>query len=277
MAMVRDIEPQREQDPRCLDAAETPGTHGIASIGGSPAVDGMSSLIGVALAAAAGILAALAVKGTVDAARDVYGRRWKGEAVKLLVTLPVRALRRLLQWAWDTPGVHRHGPGRPRGHREGGKAETPFETIETRFLSVTLYKVSGDFTGTVREGRFAGFTFMMLNREDFLTLIDDYGREDEDSAELLEGLMAHKFGEDWRERIEGAGGEERGPAAGEGSMTYAQALKVLGLDEGFTKDAFDERRRALIKRLHGDRGGSDHLAAQVNVAADTIKAHKGWT
>ena len=54
-------------------------------------------------------------------------------------------------------------------------------------------------------------------------------------------------------------------------MTRAQALDVLGLEEGGAseKDIVDAHRR-LMQKFHPDRGGNHYLAAQLNRAKDTL-------
>lgn len=49
-------------------------------------------------------------------------------------------------------------------------------------------------------------------------------------------------------------------------MTVQQALDVLGLKPGASKEEVVQAHRKLIQKLHPDRGGSDHLAAEVNEA-----------
>nr|WP_305888634.1 molecular chaperone DnaJ [Methylomonas sp. SURF-2] len=56
----------------------------------------------------------------------------------------------------------------------------------------------------------------------------------------------------------------RGPART--GMSKAEALDVLGLKSGATESQIVAAHRKLISRLHPDRGGSDYLAAQINLA-----------
>jgi DnaJ homolog subfamily C member 19 len=57
---------------------------------------------------------------------------------------------------------------------------------------------------------------------------------------------------------------------GTSNMTYAEALDVLGLAEGATKEEILQAYRQLIKKVHPDRGGSAHLASEVNRARDVL-------
>ena len=67
---------------------------------------------------------------------------------------------------------------------------------------------------------------------------------------------------------EGAG---RGQAGGQNrGMTRAEALEVLGLDEGATEAEIRAAWLRLMRTAHPDGGGSDWLAARVNQAKDVL-------
>ena len=53
-------------------------------------------------------------------------------------------------------------------------------------------------------------------------------------------------------------------------MPVSLALQILELEEGASKDEVLEAHRKLMQKLHPDRGGSNFLAAQVNMAKDTL-------
>jgi hypothetical protein len=54
------------------------------------------------------------------------------------------------------------------------------------------------------------------------------------------------------------------------AMTRAEALKVLGLEEGATPDEIRAAHRKLIQQTHPDKGGTDYLAAKINEAKDVL-------
>lgn len=60
--------------------------------------------------------------------------------------------------------------------------------------------------------------------------------------------------------------------ASRGTMTHEEALRVLGLREGATRDAVINAHRSLIKKVHPDHGGSDLLAQQVNEAKRVLQS-----
>jgi hypothetical protein len=54
-------------------------------------------------------------------------------------------------------------------------------------------------------------------------------------------------------------------------MTRSEALLVLGLEEGATKQEILAQYRRLITKVHPDTpGGSTYLAAQINQARDIL-------
>ncbi|MDD2759757.1 MAG: DnaJ domain-containing protein [Methylomonas sp.] len=53
-------------------------------------------------------------------------------------------------------------------------------------------------------------------------------------------------------------------------MAKAEALEVLGLKPGASDDDIIQAHRKLISRLHPDKGGSDYLAAKINLAKKVL-------
>lgn len=60
------------------------------------------------------------------------------------------------------------------------------------------------------------------------------------------------------------------PRAPSAAMTRAEALKVLGLQEGASAEEIRAAHRKLIQQTHPDRGGTDYLAAKINEAKDVL-------
>src|SRR5689334_18048929 len=52
------------------------------------------------------------------------------------------------------------------------------------------------------------------------------------------------------------------------SMSRAEALNVLGLQEGATAEQIRAAHRRLIQQTHPDKGGTNYLAAKINEAKD---------
>ncbi len=54
------------------------------------------------------------------------------------------------------------------------------------------------------------------------------------------------------------------------AMNRAEALEVLGLHEGASREDIIEMHRKLIQKLHPDRGGNTYLASKINQARDCL-------
>lgn len=73
-----------------------------------------------------------------------------------------------------------------------------------------------------------------------------------------------------REDLKGDPGLGRRHPTRESAMTEQEAYKVLGLDPGAGPDEVRRAHRALMQKLHPDRGGSDWLASRINQAKDVL-------
>ena len=60
--------------------------------------------------------------------------------------------------------------------------------------------------------------------------------------------------------------ESEAPEGASSDMSYAEALQVLGLEEGATREEIIEAHRVMMQRNHPDRGGSTWVSARINQA-----------
>ena len=147
--------------------------------------------------------------------------------------------------------------------------------VETRMLHMILDHDSGDMSGTVLTGAQAGRGLETLTFFELLGLREECRVEDPQSVSLLESYLERRYGADWRDRAEGKG-EEAGGSRGGGprkpstAMTRAEALDILGLEEGASPEAIKEAYRRLMMKLHPDAGGTAYLAAKLNQAKDLL-------
>jgi DnaJ-class molecular chaperone len=81
----------------------------------------------------------------------------------------------------------------------------------------------------------------------------------------LGAYLERLYGDAWQntDRDAGRSARESGPSREE-------ALDILGLKLGASRDEIIAAHRRLIQKLHPDRGGSDYLAAKINQAKDLL-------
>ena len=138
--------------------------------------------------------------------------------------------------------------------------------VSSRILKMTLDHDSGDLSGVVLEGTYRDWLLEELNREQLDDLMAFCQREDADSTQLLASYIEQRFPDD-------AGHTEHNAntgAANTTGLTRAEALAVLGLGEEASDEDIVAAHRALIQKLHPDRGGNDYLAAKINEAKDFL-------
>ena len=157
-----------------------------------------------------------------------------------------------------------------RNAAKAARGPTPGQStgVRTRFLAMSLDHDTGQLDGEVLEGRLAGRRLSTLTPGELESLRREVA-EDPASAQVLDAWIERTGAE------AGGGGEQDRPggassSAGDGTMTRARALEILGLSEGATEDEIREAHRRLMMANHPDRGGSSWVAAQINRAKDTL-------
>lgn len=60
------------------------------------------------------------------------------------------------------------------------------------------------------------------------------------------------------------------PPRGKVGMSREEAIEVLALKPGYSREDVIQAHRRMMQKVHPDRGGSDYLAAQINQAKDTL-------
>jgi hypothetical protein len=192
----------------------------------------------------------LAILGLIIVGYMIWGGRHALAILALPLLLPMlrnwRAIRARLRAA--------------RGPSPGQASE-----VETRFLRMTLDHDSGEMTGRVTEGRFAGRALDELELADLIALWAECRAEDAQSAAVLEAYLDRTQGEAWREAAAQGGAGPRAPA-GAGAMSQQEACDILGLEPGASRAAIHEAHRRLMQKVHPDHGGSNYLAAKINQA-----------
>lgn len=149
-----------------------------------------------------------------------------------------------------------------------GPAAGSESRVETRFLRMVLDHASGALMGEVLSGPLAGRALASLERGEAMALLAACRADDPPSVPLLERWLARERPA-WTADDPPPNPQE--PAGG--AMGRAEALAVLGLDDGADETAIREAHRRLMRTVHPDHGGSSYLAAKINQARDVLLPH----
>jgi hypothetical protein len=155
----------------------------------------------------------------------------------------------------------RHGGG------ASGFAPGRSSKVETGMISMRLDHGTGEMSGTVKRGPYAGRRLDELEERELIALWRQCRIEDADAARLLEAYL-DRLKTDWRAKAGGGGGEAR--ATSSDAMMRDEAYAILGLAPGASAAAIKEAHRQLMMKLHPDHGGSTYLAAKLNNAKELL-------
>lgn len=142
-----------------------------------------------------------------------------------------------------------------------GNADGNFSVVDTTTLQMRMDHDSSTLSGKVKQGPFAGLALDAMELNELQQLLEYCRQVDKDSVELLLNYLRHRFGDNWE--------QPQAPPSG-GEMSREQALAVLGLQPGASREQIIEAHRKLMQKLHPDRGGNDYLASQINRAKDIL-------
>jgi len=119
---------------------------------------------------------------------------------------------------------------------------------------------SGKMEGKILEGQFQGGLLSELNETQLRSLLAEC-QVDVDSVSLLESYL---------DRIDPIWRETHQQDSDDGNLNERQALAILGLESGASREEIIEAHRHLMQKLHPDRGGSTYLAAKLNEAKEYL-------
>jgi len=153
------------------------------------------------------------------------------------------------------------------GSLGGGSQKSPGQTsrIVTDHLEMELDHDTGAVRGRVLKGMFAGRNVQSMRPEELALLWQDCRHVDQESAQIIEAYLDQRF-PSWREDVRR--GEDAMSRGADGRMSVEEALEILGLKAGASREEIRRAHRDLMLKLHPDRGGSTYLATKINEAKD---------
>jgi hypothetical protein len=147
--------------------------------------------------------------------------------------------------------------------RTAGTRESQSSHVVTDHLEMRLDLETGQISGRVLQGLFAGRAIESLKPEELALLWQDCRIADPQSAQIIETYL-DQLHPSWREDVKR--GEERFSGGPDGRMGLEEAYEILGLAPGATREDIRKAHRELMLKLHPDRGGSTYLSAKINEA-----------
>ncbi|MFV2004978.1 MAG: molecular chaperone DnaJ [Gammaproteobacteria bacterium] len=87
---------------------------------------------------------------------------------------------------------------------------------------------------------------------------------------LINRLYQQRGQQPGQQNAQQQNGQRSQSPRGKKSMSAEEAMEVLALKPGYTKEDVIQAHRRMMQKVHPDRGGSDYLAAQINAARDTL-------
>lgn len=142
-------------------------------------------------------------------------------------------------------------------------------TVNALYVVMTLNHSDGSIDGVIIKGPYRDRHLTELSMTQLLECLQQWQRDDTESARLLAAYLDHSYGETWR-RTAGPDSSTDHSADDNHGMTEHEAIAILGLSLPVTREAIIAAHRRLMQKMHPDRGGSTYLAAKINQAKDLL-------
>ncbi len=153
-----------------------------------------------------------------------------------------------------------------------GFADQRGSRVTTTTLSMTLNHQSGQVDGEITGGEFQGQRLSSLTLDEVKTYYNFCSTQDPQALRLIEVFVHHQHPDQrednyWNKSRQYDGGSSSGNNP---TMSAEEALDILGLNTGASKQEITYAHRKLMSKLHPDKGGSTYLATRVNQAKDLL-------
>ena len=166
---------------------------------------------------------------------------------------------------WQTFGRNQSFTPNFGGLGTNNKESAP-KISETRTddLIMRLDHQNAELTGEILRGNLKGRSLKSLTDKE---IVDFYNLASHDSKRLLTAYIQR-----YRPNLstQESAQQDRANDRSSDTMTIERAQKILGVGESATRDEIIEAHRRLMQKNHPDRGGSEYIAAEINLAKDTL-------
>ncbi|MEW9303913.1 DnaJ domain-containing protein [Labrys neptuniae] len=141
-------------------------------------------------------------------------------------------------------------------------------SVRTADLVIMLDASRQPVDGQVIRGRFSGRRLSAMQAGELMQLraeiaADFVGRS------ILEAYLDRRLA-GWREHFKDDAHARGFGAAASDAMTKQEAYQILGVQPGASAQEIRRAHRALMKKIHPDKGGTTQMAARVNRARDML-------
>lgn len=161
---------------------------------------------------------------------------------KTLLSLATRAMPIILPWLQH------------KSRTQQGNARS----TSTQYLQFIVDK-NGDMGGMIVKGALTGKQLKDLSEPQLLDFLNEC-KACRDSYDVLVAYINR-----YHPNLLGTKSK---PSSS--NLSHREALQILGLTKGYSKEDVKKAHRNLIQKLHPDRGGNDYLASQINAAKEKL-------
>lgn len=152
------------------------------------------------------------------------------------------------------------GFGQPfRSSSDAGPKVSEAETDDVRMM---LDHVSGEMQGEVLTGKFVNRSLDTLSEAE---IVEFYNSVADDSKRLLTAYIQR-----YHPNLSAGQEDTASTESTSDAMTADRARKVLGVSDTATRDEVIEAHRRLMQKNHPDRGGSEFIASEINLAKQVL-------
>ncbi len=159
--------------------------------------------------------------------------------------------------------------GSANPHGPSGGANTGRSRVQTATLVMIFDHATGEMNGTVKRGQFEGYSLNELSVGELKDLLNHCSATDPEAMRLLNVYLARYHSKHFGGGGAGGAGGANTPTASS-DMSDQEALDILGLEPGASREEITKAHRSLIGKMHPDKGGSTYLATKINAARDHL-------